>query len=71
MVFSSADKEFIFSCFTEKGWRENWSKTSINNVIYREKAQEMCARKKILSMWTKSGTAFFRLFILNLIPRKD
>jgi hypothetical protein len=43
MVFSSADKEFIFSCFTEKGWRgakivrefpgKNWSKTSVNNVI--------------------------------------
>ena len=43
MVFSAGDKEFIITCFKEKGWKgaqicrefpgKKWNKTSVNNVI--------------------------------------
>ena len=43
MVFSSSDKDFIATCFTEKGWRgariikefpgKKWPKSSVNKVI--------------------------------------
>jgi transposase len=55
MVFSSADKELIATCFTEKGWRgtkilqefpgKNWRKNSVDNLIRKIETTGSTERK--------------------------